>query len=165
MIHSFQQASFRDNETGLYNQAYFLEIINREWHRALRENSPLAIILFEPHLKQDHQGEFLELAELLDQQTYRSSDILSRFDQSHFAMGLFSLDEKGAKVVIKRIQKALSANLSQCGTHFNVSIGAVHVQPNRDYTINDVFNAGLQALEEAERCGGNATVLKPYQVH
>ena len=45
--HLLREQSIRDHLTGLYNRRYLEEILERELHRALREKSPLGLIMLD----------------------------------------------------------------------------------------------------------------------
>ena len=62
MIYSFSNSGFRDPETGVYNQTYFMEVFNREWHRHMRDRQGLALLYLCPHIHETiSQPQLLEL--------------------------------------------------------------------------------------------------------
>jgi diguanylate cyclase (GGDEF)-like protein len=165
MIFSFQNASFRDQATGLYNQAYFMEVFNREWHRLIRDKKALSILIVDPHLTKFSPSvteELQRIAQVLENQTLRSTDITCRFSENVFAMGLFSLDEKGTEVIIKRIVEELNTLEIQGGFHCNLSIGGVNVLPDISIDLNDVFKQSFDALQQAESSGKNGFIVQHY---
>lgn len=111
MIYSFHNSAFRDQQTGLYNEAYFMEVFYREWHRMLREKLALSLLVIHPQLDISHDNgmsEYLNLATLLDKSTYRATDLVSRFAERKFIIGLFDLAPQGAEVVIARILERIA---------------------------------------------------------
>lgn len=163
MIFSFQNASFRDGETGLYNQAYFMEILNREWHRLIRDKSSLSILFLNPHIHISddiHKTCFIEIAHLLQDATYRSSDIICRFDERYFAIGLFDLNEEGTNVIVQRIQSSIEKQIKLNSVSVNLTVGATNVLPTNDIPIEDIFVKTANTLKEAESQGCNA-----YSIH
>lgn len=168
MIFSFQNASFRDTETGLYNQAYFMEIFYREWHRLIRDKDNLSILLFNPHIKMLNAADtakLIQFANVLTGQTLRSTDITCRFNKHYFAMGLFGLDTDGTKVIVKRIQHALSEQEKLGLLHCNISIGAVNVMPQLAIEPELVFEKTISALQCAEESGVNTYQIETYSIH
>ncbi len=147
MIYSFHNTSFRDQQTGLYNEAYFMEVFYREWHRVIRENKALSILYIQPKLNLHSSNdieEFQQLAKLLENSTYRATDLVSRFNHSRFIIGLFDLAPEGALVVIERIIQNLKAAEAQLReTVNNTFIGALHVLPDHQLNINEVFDQVL----------------------
>lgn len=168
MIFSFQNASFRDTETGLYNQAYFMEIFNREWHRLIRDNDSLSILLFNPHIRttsETEKAKLIQVGNILTEQTLRSTDITCRFNEHCFAMGLFGLDTEGTKVIVSRIQNALLEQEKLGLLHCNLSIGAVNVKPELTIEPGAIFEKTISALHYAEQNGVNAYQLETYTIH
>lgn len=168
MIFSFQNASFRDTETGLYNQAYFMEIFNREWHRLIRDDNSLSVLLFNPHIKLTNEvdkSRLIQVGNILTEQTLRSTDITCRFNKYCFAMGLFGLDSDGTKVILERIQNTLAEQEKLGLLHCNLSIGAVNVKPELEIQPGTVFEKTISALHCAEESGVNAYQLDTYTIH
>lgn len=168
MIFSFQNASFRDQETGLYNQAYFMEVFNREWHRLIRDKNALSILILDPHIssKSENGIETLRaISDILAEQTLRSTDITCRFNHNYFAMGLFGLDDSGTEVIVERIKVALEKLEANGTLHCNLSVGGVNVLPSSNIELNDVFNQTIEALELAQKEGKNGFKISQYQIH
>lgn len=168
MIFSFQNASFRDTDTGLYNQAYFMEIFNREWHRLIRDNSSLSVILFNPHIKPLTPTDTQMLAkvgQILTEQTLRSTDITCRFDQTNFAMGLFGLDSCGTEVILERIRQSFNDNEINGALHCHLSMGGVHVKPRVTINPSDVFQHMVGTLKRAEKQANQDYLLETYSLH
>ena len=113
MIYSFNHSGFRDPETGVYNQTYFMEIFNREWHRHIRERQTLALLYLCPQIDEtDKQAHLLELfIGQVQQALMRTSDLVARMNQDNFAVGLFNIDTQGTYTVIERIEQKIA--------HFN----------------------------------------------
>jgi len=163
MIFSFQNASFRDGETGLYNQAYFMEILNREWHRLIRDKSSLSLLLLNPHINISDSMDkacFIEIAQLLKASTYRSSDIICRFNDSYFAIGLFDLNEAGTTTIVQRIQDTIETQIKLKSLSVNLTVGGINVLPSNEILIEDIFKYTVDTLQEAESQGCNA-----YSIH
>lgn len=128
MIYSFRNSGFRDPETGVYNQTYFMEVFNREWHRHMREHQSLALLYLCPHIhetvKQPHLLEFF--TKQVQEALLRATDMIARLDHNHFALGLFNIDEEGTEVVLERIEQHIRA--------FNQDFGKNH-KLNIDYKL------------------------------
>lgn len=124
MTYSFRNSSFRDPETGVYNQIYFMEVFNREWHRHQREKQSLALLYLCPHIHETvKQPHLLELfTNQVQEALLRATDLIARLDTNHFALGLFNVDEEGAKVVLQRIDEQINQFLAKHGKDHNFSI-------------------------------------------
>jgi len=162
MVYSFENASFRDKETGLYSEAYFMEVFYREWHRMIRENHALSILVVHPNLDMMNptgKQKFLQLAHLIDASTKRTTDLVSRFHNNEFIVGLFDLSCEGTTTIINRILSAISEqNEQQQVTNCSAFIGGLNVHPTRDLDICKVleqveslttFNARQSQAENA----------------
>ncbi len=139
MIHSFRNSSFRDELTGLYTEEYFMETIYREWYRLMRENEYLTLMTahFCPSLASDTNLEkYQRLAEILRSSLYRASDLISRFNNNEFTIGLFNLDDNGTLAISHRINEQLSSHpeLSRL-----VTFGAINLKPTNETLIEKVI--------------------------
>ncbi|QIR14142.1 diguanylate cyclase domain-containing protein [Shewanella aestuarii] len=157
MIYSFRNSSFRDPETGVYNQIYFMEVFNREWHRHLREKQTLALLYLCPHIHETvKQPHLLELfTNQVQQALLRATDLIARIDTNHFAVGLFNIDEQGTHVVLNRIDEQIKQFLEKFGKehHFTLSykLAGVLCIPTNEQTIEKLF-VNVEALSnELER--------------
>ena len=173
MVYSFQNAAFRDHVTGLYNQAYFLEVINREWHRLLREQQAMSLLLVDPHLSMEdsHQNQFLlnKIAKVLEKSANRKSDMVSRFDPMHFLLGLFKLNAHGTEVVCDRIAamcEQLNLELEEANSpRIRLSIGALNIVPTPTIRLETLFDELHRLAKQAEAKGENSYELEQITFH
>lgn len=153
MIYSFHNSSFRDQQTGLYNEAYFMEVLYREWHRLIREQKAMSILVVHPHLDISNSrgfDEYRQLAHVLDDSIYRSTDLVSRFCERKFIIGLFDLAQQDAMVVIDRILARINqSEESILQVAKSTFIGALHVCPSSDVDINEVFDSAVSIDDKA----------------
>ncbi|QQX78823.1 diguanylate cyclase [Shewanella sp. KX20019] len=125
MIYSFSNSGFRDPETGVYNQTYFMEVFNREWHRHIRDHQSLALLYLCPHIHGTiSQPQLLELfMKQVQDALLRTSDLLARLDNQSFALGIFETDASGTKIVIDRVENRIADfnRIYQKETHAEIS--------------------------------------------
>jgi len=160
--------SFRDGISGLYSEAYFAEVFQREWHRMLREQDALSIIIIHPHLNietPEDRMSFKLIAELVESSTKRSTDLACRFQNNEIAVGVFNLDENGTETVITRILHSAEDNLAGIIENVHLSIGAMNVLPSNQMEINEIFQLTEQLAFKAESKGKNAYEVQYYQMH
>ncbi|MFT5161613.1 MAG: PleD family two-component response regulator [Alteromonadaceae bacterium] len=153
MIDSFLNASFRDDMTGLYSEAYFMEIFYREWHRVIRENLGLSLLIVKPNINivaPDGLKEYISLAHILDQSTMRMTDIVSRYNKTDFVIGLFDLNSQGTAIVVQRIMSAIQKANGQLNQLQKAFIGGYSVSPNSQIDINSLFEE-VSALESSSQ--------------
>jgi len=158
MIFDSLNTPFRDSLSGLYNQDYFTEVFQREWHRMLRESDTLSIITLHSHLNIDDPGDqatFKLISEIVESSIKRSSDLACRFQSNQIVIGLFNLDQKGTEKIIKRIIDALNLQPPTVFEHVNISVGAVNVLPNSQLHIQNIFERTDILAELAQLQGKN----------
>ncbi|MCH1931616.1 diguanylate cyclase [Shewanella sp. A25] len=157
MIYSFRNSGFRDPETGVYNQTYFMEVFHREWHRHMREHQSLALLYLCPHIhetvKQPHLLEFF--TKQVQEALLRATDLLARMDHNHFALGLFNIDEDGTEVVLKRIEEQIGEFNREIAQNHKLKIdyklaGCICL-PTNAHRIESLFANVSQLSLELER--------------
>ena len=157
MIYSFRNSSFRDPETGVYNQIYFMEVFNREWHRHQREKQTLALLYLCPHIHETvKQPHLLELfTNQVQEALLRATDLIARLDTNHFALGLFNVDEQGTEVVLNRIDQQIKQFLEKYGKehHFtlNYKLAGGLCVPSNEQSIENLFVRVEALSNELER--------------
>lgn len=168
MMFSRLETSFRDNLSGLYSEAYFSEVFQREWHRMMREQKALSIMIIHTHLNISQgpdRATFKLISERVEDATKRSTDLVCRFHNNEIAIGLFSLDEEGTATVANRILGECVDEVSQLGQQVNLAIGALNVLPNNEIDLNELFDITEELTFKAEHKGRNSCELKYYQIH
>lgn len=168
MIFDRFSTSFRDSLSGLYSEAYFAEVFQREWHRMLREQDALSVIIVHPHLNindTDDQLSFKLIAETIESATKRATDIACRFQSNEIAIGVFNLDPEGTEVVVQRILEQVEPQLAELVGNIDLSIGALNVLPNANIEINEVFEKAEKLADLAERKGKNSYHLEYLNLH
>lgn len=168
MIFERLSTSFRDSLSGLYSEAYFAEVFQREWHRMQREQDALSIIIIHPHLNVDNSDDQLSfklIAEVVESATKRSTDIACRFQTNEIAIGVFNLNQQGTETVIKRILDSMPAALEQIVSNIDLSIGALNVEPNSEIDINDIFDVTEALADKAASIGKNSYQVETYRYH
>ena len=159
MIFDTFTTSFRDGLSGLYSEAYFAEVFQREWHRMLREQKSLSVIIIHPHLNMDDEHDQLSfkfIADYVESSTKRATDIVCRFQSNEIAVGLLNLNSDGTEVIINRIFESIEPRLSELLQNIDLSIGALNVTPSNTIDIQQIFERAEQLASQAERTGKNA---------
>ncbi|MGL4475682.1 MAG: diguanylate cyclase domain-containing protein [Shewanella sp.] len=157
MIYSFRNASFRDPQTGIYNQEYFLEVFNREWYRHLREEQSLALVYLRPHIHEmiKHHKLLEIFSHDIEKSLLRATDLIAKFDKDIFALGLFNINEEGADVVIARVEEQISQFVATYGQDHSFTldykIASGVCVPDRRNNIEQLFNFVEQISDDLER--------------
>ena len=160
-----------DGLTSLSNRRHFNASIHREWRRALREQSSLALMMIDTdHFKSyndrhGHQaGDKLlqTIAASMFRSIRRPSDIAARYGGDEFAILLPSTTAEGAIVVAEKIRTCLAALCAEDGVAAsNISIGIAGRAPGAGETFGDLLAAADSALYRAKEHGRNRTEVAP----
>jgi len=161
---SLRNQSICDSLTGLFNRRYMEESLEREFSRAARKKSFVAILMVDiDHFKRfndtfGHQaGDALlrALGDLLKRHT-RGQDIACRFGGEEFVLVLTDSNLNGAMQraeMLRQQVKELSVEYAgQLLGAISVSAG-VAVYPDHGASMIDVMRAADQALYRAKRDG------------
>ena len=161
---SLKNQSICDPLTGLFNRRYMEESLEREFSRAKRNKSSVAIVMMDlDHFKRfndtfGHQaGDTLlrTLGDFLKKNT-RGQDIACRYGGEEFALVLTDSNLAGAlhrAEVLREQVKQLSVEYAgQILGTVSVSIG-VAIYPDHGSTMSEVLRASDQALYAAKREG------------
>ena len=165
-----REQAITDPLTGVYNRRYLWEFLRREWVRAKRKDSSLAVIMIDlDHFKRindtyGHQaGDFVltAVAGLL-RKHIRSSDIVCRYGGEEFALVLPEASPGSVKLRAEYIRAAIKRldlryrDVSLGG--ITVSIG-VALFPDHAYDPDTLLRASDAALYEAKAAGRNRVVI------
>ena len=167
------QLSLSDGLTGIGNRRSLDETIEREWKRAVRERSKLAILMIDIDyfkLFNDTYGHLAgdeclkKVAATITGLIKRSMDFAGRYGGEEFAVILPATDELGAMAVGEKIRAAIEAQAiphqrSYLGGMVTVSIGAAVMIPNSTTESAVLVDAADQALYTAKSSGRNRVVL------
>ncbi|BAJ02931.1 diguanylate cyclase domain-containing protein [Shewanella violacea] len=156
MIYSFRNSGFRDPETGVYNQTYFMEVFNREWHRHIRDHQSLALLYLCPHIhetvKQPHLLEFF--MKQVQEAILRTTDLVARLNNNSFALGLFNIDEQGTQIVLHRIEEKIELFNLEYGkkytSHVDYELAGYTCTPARNLRIELIFEDVESLTHELE---------------
>jgi diguanylate cyclase (GGDEF)-like protein len=172
--------SARDGLTGVANRRHFDEALNREWRRAVREESSLSLILTDVdsfkayndtygHLRGDDC--LKAVAEALTESLGRPSDLCARYGGEEFAVILPNTEKSGALIVGERLRKAveerrLAHARSPASAYVTVSAGVASVRPlDGDADPLSLVAAADAALYEAKEQGRNRTCFRDLTDH
>lgn len=167
-----QTLSIQDSLTDIANRRQFDEFLSREWQRATRLGEPLSLVLGDLDFFKDyndvhgHQAgdECLkQVAQLLDQQCRRSSDLAARYGGEEFAIILANTDASAASEITENIRRqvetlAITKIDSTDNNRITMSFGIATIIPRRGDTITSLINYADKALYLAKANGRNCVV-------
>ncbi|WP_170308303.1 diguanylate cyclase domain-containing protein [Parashewanella tropica] len=141
-----------DQETGVYNQAYFIEAFNREWQKHLSQQKGLALLYLCPNMDEtSNSNTVLKILSVKLQSSFiRSNDLLARSEKGYFTIGLFDLDIDGLQAVLKRINTAITEvkhdTQTRLNQKFDCRVIAGHCTPTTNKQSDGLINQVEQAL-------------------
>ncbi|MBN2700584.1 MAG: diguanylate cyclase [Methylohalobius sp. ZOD2] len=163
-----RQLSFHDGLTGLHNRRYFDEFLEREFKRAQRTGSSLALIMIDiDHFKTyndrfGHQAgdECLRrISASFNQVVNRANDLIARYGGEEFSVILPDTDQAGALAVAENLRRAVEA---LCIVHpdspfgiVTISEGIVTHRPKPKDRLDALIEAADNALYHSKRSGRN----------
>jgi diguanylate cyclase (GGDEF)-like protein/PAS domain S-box-containing protein len=158
-----------DGLTGLHNRRVFDETLLKEWKRAMRESSPLSVVMIDVdyfkkfndaygHLEGD--ACLQRLAHVLKSCVRRAADLAARYGGEEFAVILPETDQSGALGVANRIREELCAlaiphEKSEVATVVTASIGCATEVPQGDAIPSKLIERADRALYQAKTNGRN----------
>lgn len=163
----------KDGLTGLLNRRSFDEILDKEWQRAQREESPLALLIIDIDFFKKYNDLYGHLAgddclrkvaEQMQDVVQRPGDVICRFGGEEFAVILPNTENCGASRVAHRILvniNALALPHAQNPPHqvVSASIGIASAIPTAGLAIPDLISAADRALYQAKAAGRNQAQL------
>ena len=159
MLYSWRKPSYKDPETGVYNQAYFVETFNRQWQKHLSKQQGLAIFCICPVLDDtaNHKPLLQSFCKKLSQKLVRNDDLIAINDNGIFTIGIFCVDDYGMKAVLTRVKDAIEEEKDEANTifhqKFDCRIAAGHCLPttnkSSDGLLAKVENAATNLCKKA----------------
>jgi diguanylate cyclase (GGDEF)-like protein len=161
-----------DSLTGLSNRRHFDEVMGREWQRAIREQTSIAVLMIDAdgfknyndtHGHQRGDECLQAIGGCIADKTRRSTDLAARYGGEEFAVLLPGTESRGALEIAERIRinvtdLRLQHSSGPSGAP-TVSIGVACAVPQPGSNHRDLTNAADKALYEAKGNGRNRTAL------
>ncbi|HEV7915106.1 MAG TPA: GGDEF domain-containing protein [Albitalea sp.] len=155
-----------DDLTGVHNRRHFLEVVQREWDRARRYQTPAALLLIDAdHFKRvnDSHGHLCgdELLRCIAQavgEQLRQADVLARFGGEELIVFLPHTDPLGALDVAERIRERVQAlqvpwQDLKVGTTVSIGVAPLRAElPSLDWMIHEADTALYAAKSDGRNC-------------
>jgi len=164
-----QNLSFLDGLTGIANRRHFDQGLLQESRRAMRDNTPLSLIMLDidffkafndtyGHLKGDDC--LITVALTLEKALKRPGDFPARYGGEEFAVVLPKTDDIGAVIIAEELRASIErASIkhinSLCADHVTVSLGVVTRFPGQVETPEELILAADRALYRSKHEGRN----------
>jgi two-component system, chemotaxis family, response regulator WspR len=158
-----------DGLTGLFNRRYLDEYLATEWRRAVREQSPLSVLMLDVDEFKKYNDTYGHLSgdDVLRQVSAtiklgieRPADLAARFGGEEFFVVLPNTDLAGAQFIGEMIRRRLEQlklphSASTAASHVTISGGVASIIPKRSDTVDALIASADRALYEAKKAGRN----------
>jgi diguanylate cyclase (GGDEF)-like protein/PAS domain S-box-containing protein len=165
--------SAHDELTKIYNRRHLNEQIDREWHRMLRTQDYLSLIILDVDYFKNyndtlgHQAGDLclqKIAICLNESCRRAGDLAARYGGDEFVVLLPNTNMEGAEQIANTIKtKIANLNLahpnSAASKRVSVSMGVASMIPLMGCSYERLIRFADQALYEAKQAGRNKFCL------
>jgi len=161
--------SIMDGLTGVHNKRYFLEFLERELAGAVRQGTPLSLLMVDiDHFKKinDTHGHLAGDAALKElcrrlKPRIRTTDLLARYGGEEFAVVLPATDLAGALLcgeVLRALVESEPFTYEAVRIPATISVGAATVDHAAPGTATELIGRADANLYEAKRSGRNRVV-------
>jgi two-component system chemotaxis family response regulator WspR len=158
-----------DGLTNLGNRRYFDEYIQAEWHRALRTETPISLLMIDVDNFKRYNDAYGHLAgdEVLKQvggviqtSANRAGDLAARFGGEEFIVVLLGAGLEAAGQIAERmVQRVRDLAIPHGAGQVTISAGVASMVPSSTTSTDDFINAADFALFRAKAAGRNRVEL------
>jgi len=160
-----------DQLTAIPNRRSFVNRMEMEWNRAIRDTKPLSIMILDVDKFKNYNDTFghqqgdlalQTVAETLDNTIKRTTDFIARWGGEEFVVLLPDTDSNGAASVAELLRREIEKATIACddpkGLKVTVSIGVNTLIPKIDSPVEGFISGADEALYKAKEAGRNRVV-------
>ncbi len=161
--------SFKDSLTGINNRRAFDENLEKEWRRARRNETPLALMMLDidcfkafndTYGHQEGDNCLKEVARVIMANLKRPADFAARYGGEEFVVLLPETNLSDALAVAETIRRAVlrlhfSHRNSEIAEYVTLSAGVACLVPGEEQSADDLMKTADQALYAAKSAGRN----------
>ena len=168
---TLETLAMTDGLTDLANRRHFNEALEREWRRASREKTPLALVMCDADLfktyndRNGHQaGDNLlrAIGSAMNQCVRRGTDVAARYGGDEFAILLPGASAEAAAQVAEQVRSRLTEICIQRGiVPSTISLGAASVVPGGSVDQKSLVASADEATYRAKKLGRDRVEIAP----
>ena len=166
-----------DPLTQLANRRQLEQCLETEWHRASKNNEPLALMLLDVDYFKNYNDGYghqagdeclIQISKILKQRTQNVGELAARYGGEEFILmfpkvGGEALDKMAETLRLQIEELAVTHDYSRVSGVVTVSIGATSLIPSRHVKPQDILKVIDKLLYEAKRCGRNCIKVEDWQ--
>ncbi|TDO73050.1 PAS domain S-box-containing protein/diguanylate cyclase (GGDEF)-like protein [Halanaerobium saccharolyticum] len=168
----YKERATRDGLTGILNRQHFFDSMNEEYFKALENDVPLSLIMFDVDkfkLINDSYGhligdQVLKAISSSVNEVVRDFDVFARYGGDEFIVGLPGTDRMAANQVAIRIQDNINKIVIANKKDLKISCSIGTVTLNEEKSIEDLIDRADKALYICKNEGGNCVVNYPQKL-
>lgn len=169
-----EKALILDDLTGLFNKKYFLQVLDNEWNRCMRNNKPLSLIMMDidnfknyndtyGHVKGDEV--LRKVAKTIKRYSRRSSDVIARYGGEEFIALFPETDVEGTQKIAEKIRESVELlnienKVSPSQKKLTISLGVAAIIPYEAYSTDKFIDQADKLLYLAKENGRNQVKCK-----
>jgi len=172
-IRTIENLSMIDQLTGLPNRRSFDARINEEWKRAIRETTPISILVIDidkfkvyndTYGHQQGDAVLRTVAKVFSQSLKRASDFAARWGGEEFIVLLPHTYLDGAMEIAENIRRNVEnveiSHADGSKSKVTVSIGVTTLVPTQNSSMDAFFSMADKALYDAKASGRNRVLYE-----
>ena len=174
LISEMREMAILDEGSGLFNSRHFLDLSEREFHRARRFRRPLSVMKISidqlEQIRQEHGpdigGQVIRSVGEIIQANLRNVDIFGHLNEDELGIMLTETDRTGAGILSDRLLSIVtnSSVITTIGlVKITLSAGVV-VMPADAANLQAVLDMASNALEDAQQKGRNRIVFYQKEI-
>ena len=165
--------SLLDGLTGIGNRRNFDDTIKYEWSRALRSSSYLALIMIDVDYFKKYNDNYghqagdeclKQVSKAIKSRLRRPGDFVARYGGEEFAVILPNTNLESAKFVADSLREKIEKlkiphEHSEVCDYITISLGVSAINPNGNYSPENLISSADQSLYKAKQEGRNTVKL------
>jgi len=161
-----QDLAIHDSLTGLYTKSYFMERFKQEFKRAMRQGSPLTLMMLDIDFFKEYNDKFghtagdivlQKLSRILTDFFAKFNPVICRFGGEEFCIAITGIEKREAYDIADSLRLKIESEkviLRRSQTNITVSIGLANL-PLDTMDDEELIRKADKAMYQAKQSGRN----------